>query len=102
LPQELVEPALDCELLEVLCDTIAVEDFKEEKQKQVNQMNAIMDLRAKARLNIRQKEAEKAMEQETRHCREENSQIIFAEKRRKVAQDQMAGIVGSRKFVSLE
>ena len=86
----------------MLCDTIAVDDYMKEKERQLKQMTDIMDMRAKARELLKQKEAVKKMEEETRHCREENSQIIFAERRRFFNDEELAALVGSRKFVSLE
>ena len=43
------EEDLDCEFLDLLVDTIAVEDYKQDKQKEVKQMNKIMDQRAQSR-----------------------------------------------------
>jgi hypothetical protein len=41
----------DCELLDVLCDTLAIDEYQQQKQLEIKRMNQIMDLRAKARLS---------------------------------------------------
>ena len=65
-------------------------------------MIKIMDDRAKARENQRQKEAVKKLEAATEHCCEANSQIIFKDKMRLVSDDQLTGLVGTRKFIKIE
>jgi len=71
------EAELDGEFLDLLCETIAADEHKQSKAKEVQQMNRIMDERAKFREREIQKKQTAQMEREVRHGKEENSGIVF-------------------------
>jgi hypothetical protein len=47
------EEDLECEMLDVLCNEMAMDDYHKSKAKEVAEMNRIMDLRAKARQQLK-------------------------------------------------
>ena len=90
------------EMLDLLCDQVEVEEYKETKQKELNQMKQILDQRQQKRsLIVKQKQARK-LEKETAESVEVYSQLIMRDGSRKIKHDALMAKVNRRAYVPID
>ena len=90
-------------MLEMLCDTVEVDDYKANKAKELKMMNAIMDERRRQREKKEETRKFQEIKKEVDNSVEEYSKILLKEKSRKVSKDELDVKVSKRRqFIGLE
>ena len=100
--EEASEEEGSCEMLDLLCDQVEVEEYKEEKKRELEQMKKIMDDRQQRREQIKEKKEAQRLEQEANECEETYSQILMREGSRKIKQDQLQAKLARRKYIQFD